>query len=58
MAVSTKIDSQIKIGSLMGVEEIVGIIPEVGDAINAVLDIGFEGFKSVETAENAKRFLH
>ena len=57
--VENKVHNQAEVGSLMMVQEIIGLIPipELPDVINGAIDLGYQGVKSVETALQAKDTL-
>ena len=57
--VEAKVGHQAEIGSLMVVQETVGLIPipEVPDIINGAIDLGYQGVKSVGTALETKDAL-
>ena len=52
--ITDRIDEVIGTSAFFTVEEIVGLIPEVGDAVNGVLDIGYEASGTIETGLAAK----
>jgi len=54
--IETRVGSQGKLGALMTVQEIVGLIPipEVPDIINAGIDMGYQGIKTIGTAEEVR----